>query len=427
VLALQKKAGNAATVGLLQRNTSQTVNDVEYKTESFGTGGERVKSVEGPVHNVGTQGRGATPQPVSGVLPLGYDAGHVLALNLGGQNQGYNVVPMLPGFNRQVWKAVETEISRDSMFVYSGMNFKVKIQVAYPGAASSVPVSLTATGSYDTLDKKKKKVYKTKNYGTKSQPGDIPVVAPLSGSDAEIATTPSQGVYTKAVQHLKNVEKDEDGAAFLETNQHLKPATKAQYPDDPANRPYEYLDILTFAGLARTMPYIAPGKLFTDDQRKLIIQTNKAAHGGAIVSDDPADPHHTLDERGAANAPEVDHIIPKSVGGSNMYSNARVVSWQLNNKEDRVKDISGLVDRSRLSLPALPTSGTNEDKADQFLPGYLMTVASGEFTKEELTSALSRSYTGISKGMLKACVVKLSTMVTDGALELNGSRYKLKK
>lgn len=62
------------------------------------------------------------------------------------------------------------------------------------------------------------------------------------------------------------------------------------------------------------MPYFAPGKLFTDDQRKLIIQTNKAVHGGTIVTDDPSDPQRNLDEKGAANAPEIDHIIPKSVG-----------------------------------------------------------------------------------------------------------------
>jgi hypothetical protein len=50
------------------------------------------------------------------------------------------------------------------------------------------------------------------------------------------------------------------------------------------------------------------------------------------------------------------------LGGSNYFSNARVVSWELNNKEDRIKSIADLVDVRRLAPPTLPT-GKIEDKA----------------------------------------------------------------
>ena len=37
-------------------------------------------------------------------------------------------------------------------------------------------------------------------------------------------------------------------------------------------------------------------------------------------------PHHEQYEIQSTNTPEIDHIVPKSRGGSNYFSNARVIS-----------------------------------------------------------------------------------------------------
>jgi hypothetical protein len=172
--------------------------------------------------------------------------------------------------------------------------------------------------------------------------------------------------------------------------------------------------------------------LFGADQRKLILQTNKARNAGRLVSDDPADPAclppHSLanlDERGSVNAPEIDHIIPKSSGGSNMFSNARVVSWLLNNKEDRIKDISHLVDRSRLAPPVFPTSGTIGEKIDVFLPPFIMKWFTS-FTVDQLVFKIGTEYPiNLTTNYRNAIETKLDEMVSEGELELDEGTYSI--
>jgi hypothetical protein len=101
---------------------------------------------------------------------------------------------------------------------------------------------------------------------------------------------------------------------------------------------------------------------FTAQQRELILQANMARNGGAIKSDDAHDPvpDGLLSEAGDLNFPEIDHTVPKSRGGSNMFSNARVVSWQLNNQDDRVKSLFGVIDLTKRPLPPLRGMGKND-------------------------------------------------------------------
>ena len=154
-------------------------------------------------------------------------------------------------------------------------------------------------------------------------------------------------VMQEAVANLKL--EDAKGAANLATHGHLRPpseigANKASYPHDPKDRPYEHLDILAFAGKIDPGTTIGDRRPFSAAQRKLLLQANMARNGGKLMSDHPEDPiletlgSIELDERGTENFPEIDHIIPNSRGGSNHFSNARVVSWRLNNKAARVKD-----------------------------------------------------------------------------------------
>lgn len=259
---------------------------------------------------------------------------------------------MLPAFNRGVWKNME-DATKMHMFLNPG-TYRITVTMTYADPATSVPTAFTVT----------REVQAAKGGWTEalptvvlSQPDDIEETAPLSLTDQLTVTGKSP---IKTIGHMIFVGGDFDTGkltftAYVNTKGHMPPTRKSHYPDAPAKRPYELLDILSLNGTIK-LPYgpMAFGT-FSGVQRTLIIQTNKARNGGRLKSDDPHDPQQDLDERGAANAPEVDHIVPKSRGGSNHYSNARLVSWQLNNRDDRVKSLKGLVDVSRLALPTLPT------------------------------------------------------------------------
>jgi hypothetical protein len=110
------------------------------------------------------------------------------------------------------------------------------------------------------------------------------------------------------------------------------------WPLNAADRPYDGLDEAKYPGTASRF------KEFSADQRAFILAANRTRNGGTLKSDDAkGDPHQDLVEQtGHANSAEIDHIIPKSRGGSNHFKNARVISWELNNTIARVKDTTGL-------------------------------------------------------------------------------------
>ena len=130
-----------------------------------------------------------------------------------------------------------------------------------------------------------------------------------------------------------------------------------------------------------------------------------------------------LSERGTFDAPEIDHIIPKSSGGSNWFSNARVVSWMLNNKEDRIKNITGLVDVARLALPAFPTSGTLDERYAVFLPRYAARQVGG-FSVNDVVATMTTTYDLNVTGAVRAAITRqLGVLVESGELALAGTTY----
>lgn len=95
--------------------------------------------------------------------------------------------------------------------------------------------------------------------------------------------------------------------------------------------PYGYLE---------DPPGVGPRKPFTPSQKDKIRAENSRMNGGTLKSDDPEDPYQELvaPSKGRAkpgatippNQAQIDHIIPQSLGGSNSYSNARLVSFARN-------------------------------------------------------------------------------------------------
>ncbi len=353
---------------------------------------------------------------------LGFDGGHVIGLHLGGVNVGENVVPMYPGFNRGVWKNMEDQTKQDA--TRRGHPYRITITLSYGGGAPEVPTSLTvvrefsnpSTGAWE----------QALPPATFSQPGDIPQTARLSGAD-ERTVNPRREAPIGLVTQEHSADQFETGGLslkdYLNSNKSMPPSKKAMYPDDPGKRPYGLLDVLTLNGTVALPVAISSFRDFSEVQRTLILQTNMARNGGRIMSDDPADPHRYLDERGAANFPEVDHIIPKSLGGSNAYSNARVVSWELNNKLARVKPLSGLVALKRLALPTLP--GRAPEVAKVIVEQYLARRTSAEFTLGDVLGWANERFSPQSRTVGKFIGTELTTITAQGGLVLTGQKYTL--
>ncbi|MBD1373694.1 HNH endonuclease [Hazenella sp. IB182357] len=72
-----------------------------------------------------------------------------------------------------------------------------------------------------------------------------------------------------------------------------------------------------------------------------MIEENKKRNGGVVKSDDPNDYFDVLvqprrSQRGITppqNKWQIDHIIPKNRGGTNIFSNASVISRKLNREK----------------------------------------------------------------------------------------------
>lgn len=93
-----------------------------------------------------------------------------------------------------------------------------------------------------------------------------------------------------------------------------------------ASRPYSHIPDHPSAG---------PGKAFTASKKQAILEANEKAHGGVLQDDVTGEKlvrpqQHEKGVRPPDNEAHVDHIEPKSKGGSNSTSNAQVLSRKNN-------------------------------------------------------------------------------------------------
>lgn len=443
--AVARSTGSQAGVLALQR-----FYDAEDFTKDVPDGGgvpvtwsgKRPSVVSEKITPTGVGGRPATatPQAYRQADPghvvhtnslLGYDGGHVIGLHLGGANVSDNVVPMYPGFNRGPWKNME-DATKAHIGAHHG-TYRMTVSMTYTAAtAPEVPTTFTVKRELQGVGGAWSQAIPQE---TLSQPADIPVTPRLGAHQEAVVRPAGPGRLATPTVDAPPGQFLTGGQSFgdyVGTHQHLPPSAKAHYPDDPAHRPYEILDIqyLNQAVAGAGIPMATVMSTFTDfsaEQRTLILQTNLARNGGRLRSDDPRDPHQDLDQRGAANAPEIDHIVPKSLGGSNFFSNARVVSWQLNNKEARVKPLSGLVALEKLPVPAL--GGPLRDNVEHIVEQFWARHRAASVDPQEivawaaLTWTLSSSVAAVRR-FQRLVVQVLDELVTAGSLAVAGGRYR---
>lgn len=113
-----------------------------------------------------------------------------------------------------------------------------------------------------------------------------------------------------------------------------KPASGAKATAKPKGGPYSHLE---------DHPSVGPGKDFTDSQKKKILAENKKRNGGTIRDDRTGEKlvkpkQHKAGVSPPSNEAQIDHVDPRSKGGSNSFSNAEVRS-RANNiaKSDKVE------------------------------------------------------------------------------------------
>lgn len=293
-----------------------------YETESFTHNGEggrrRPKKVTGSItRRATTSDRGANAFPIAfkdkdGVEDQdlnGYQRGHIVGLQNGGENISENVAAMTPRYNNPIYKNLEDEVHRDTS------SKEIEVTLTYGEGDKRIPSSLTMK-TYD-------------------RDGGLVMNETRTTSDAdkEVPVASSEETAMLSRGRLDFMEFGNMNEAVL-VQDFLRKAGRA-FPIHYWNSPYHDLERIYFQ---RENGYrIEGGELFREEQKDLIYKANTLRNNGVLMSDDPNDPHPVLDMNGTNDRPEIDHILPKSRGGGNFFSNARVVSREMNNSLDRMK------------------------------------------------------------------------------------------
>ncbi len=232
-------------------------------------------------------------------------------------------MPTFKAFNRGVYKKMEDHVKQLSETLRSsGKGGWVTVHCYYDDETADTPsafdivVESTPRGS-DTRTPEWSDFLR--------QPWDIKVVAPLNDDDQmmvrgevdpdDVRKAAGSGLLPTA--QFFAVPSGQTVATYVNTNRHLPPTTNGMFPNSPALRPYEFLDMLVLANKLTGVGSLRRFEDFSGRQRELILQANMARNGDKLKSDDPLDPLPDLSEMGDLNFPEVDHIVPKSRGDSN--------------------------------------------------------------------------------------------------------------
>lgn len=265
----------------------------------------RLTSVEGPLaRRAKKRFRPGAPHPLNGstaqylrdsgeddLALIGYENGHLIALDLGGPNDNYNVAPMFSYFNQVTYRQVETDVHADDSITH------LRVEVSYRDDLPAIPNRFV--------------VYKK---------------------------TATQSHFEVFRRLAMNTEVAKPYALPHPSWRVIKNIIAENLPNPkPDSAPYTFMDALR--------PELGLGQpqnttLFTPEEKTCIYIANslysKRACGTAfLMSDLPVeeDSFQTLVRMGGSNRPQVDHILPRSWGGSNSFANAQLVSLRANKEK----------------------------------------------------------------------------------------------
>jgi hypothetical protein len=353
--------------------TTATVSNigVQYeKVPGFGNTVDRTISVDGRMRSLQVGGRGTPPPPLcsgktdpaADIAELKqYDRGHLIALELDGEDDPMLIVPMIRQFNQSgAWRQMETslgllirgtaindveggtvpvasatarttiDLSLRQPNVVNNTGWHIEIRLFYDDVRgdSRVPVWFYVRVLHN------KKVWTHFSFANRC---------------GRNATMPDE---TESVE-LHAAAAIYRGLTKTKRDQVVNAGLTDQYTDDPfaplrPNQLLEFMrDVNVRASLANgsviftTMTVEDQGgsKPYTAFQRAILRKFNRWKNNGALRSDvqndnvfpgEKKDAHAALDECGGRSAPEVDHIDPSYQGGGNYYINGRLVSFHHN-------------------------------------------------------------------------------------------------
>ncbi|HYW10165.1 MAG TPA: DNA/RNA non-specific endonuclease [Longimicrobium sp.] len=279
------------------------------------------------------------------------EAGHLIALEYGGPDVESNLVPMWGHFNKHgAWKQLEASIA--TLVATRG---RVNLEITCDYLAST--------------DARIPKVFRVKatlleSVGSPAM-WTINHVPPRPRPEA-----PDMGFAALVATARTDMNTVFPNGFFIEeTYTRTRSGQQLKLPGRTvAERPYAILDYMALSS-SINFPLLANvdnHRGFDEQQRAWILALNRMDNNDLLITDDAADfattatdlhrdsrgnhiyhgsyiadgfPLGVLMETGGDQAPEVDHIIPESRGGSNAFSNAQVISRAYNQwKHARISD-----------------------------------------------------------------------------------------
>lgn len=306
--------------------------------------------------------------------PVDCDRGHLIALEFGGPESRDNLVPMYGGFNAGgAWRTFEREL--DGYAATKSGTVEVEMICDYPAAFSGgderIPLSFTVNARLAGA-------MAIERTWTIAHPRPVPV---MTTSDTVL-----RDLLLAARNEMNHngwlIENNLGDLSALPSYRRLP-----QFPivfnshESHLQRPYGVLDYIEWKAvkdvssaltLWRDRIILSATGDFSPTGVARILGANRALHDGGLLSDDSADvvytqlkyrvigwPPGTLVPGGRDLAPEVDHMIPRSMGGPAAYSNAQVLSGKQNNdKRARVEAAQ------RAAIAAVPR-GTGRVRAQR--------------------------------------------------------------
>jgi hypothetical protein len=334
-----------------------------------GTGATRRRTLaaEGPIRAMKVGDRGTPPPPLSsGKTELKdkigdlkqYDRGHLIALELDGEDNSYAIVPMIRQFNRAgTWRKMEETI----VALLGGKDAVDVNDAAVPADTSSVRTAIDVSlRTGNTVDAN----WHMEVYCFYHERGDprVPVWLYVRVSyRRQLWTHFSLAHRCNEPAALPSRTESIEFQAATDIYARLTAAKRDQVVSDttrpmyavgvappPPNKILEFMDEVNaycranaLAVVFTTMQLVTkgPGTSYDDFQRPILRKYNRWKHRGPLTSDVPTDGlydmerqdvYPVLSECGSRNAPEVDHVSPSYQGGGNLYINARLVSFYHN-------------------------------------------------------------------------------------------------